>query len=87
MNILSYFRRLWNARQLPASAAVSHSKTEGTDRMLLGLQQLCATLPQGEAEVWLGDGQVNIALHWIPEEKRQDTQGRRLRLPRGSISC
>lgn len=35
----------------------------------MGLQQLCATLPQGEAEVWLGDGQVNIALHWNPEEK------------------
>ena len=83
MNILSYFRRLWNARQLPASAAVSHSKTEGTDRMLLGLQQLCATLPQGEAEVWLGDGQVNIALHWIPEEKRQGHPGEKAQAAEG----
>ena len=79
MNILSYFRRLWNARQLPASAAVSHSKTEGTDRMLKGLQQLCATLPQGEAEVWLRNGQVNISLHWIPEEKPQGLPGEKSR--------
>ena len=83
MNILSYFRRLWNARQLPASAAVFHSKTEGTDRMLLGLQQLCATLPQGEAEVWLGDGQVNIALHWNPEEKRQGHPGEKAQAAEG----
>ena len=83
MNILSYFRRLWNARQLPASAAVSLSKTEGTDRMLLSLQQLCATLPQGEAEVWLGDGQVNIALHWIPEEKRQGHPGEKAQAAEG----
>lgn len=43
--------------------------------MLQGLQQLCATLPQGEAEVWLRHGQVTISLHWNPAEKPQEIAG------------
>lgn len=74
MNMFSYFWRLWQARQLAVSAATS-SKTAGTDRMLQGLQQLCATLPQGEAEVWLRHGQVTISLHWNPAEKPQEIAG------------
>ncbi len=43
--------------------------------MLQGLQQLCATLPQGEAEVWLSNGQINLSLHWNPEVKTKGCEG------------
>ena len=75
MDLINCFRRLWHARQLPVSAAESPVKAEGIDRMLQGLQQLCATLPQGEAEVWLRNGQINMALHWNPEVKTQGNAG------------
>ena len=71
MNLINCFRRLWHARQLAVSAAESPVKTEGTERMLQGLQQLCAIMPQGEAEVWLSDGQINLSLHWNPKVKAQ----------------
>ena len=71
MNLINCFRRLWHARQLAISAAESPVKTEGTERMLQGLQQLCAIMPQGEAEVWLSDGQINLSLHWNPKVKAQ----------------
>ena len=71
MNLINCFRRLWHARQLAVSAAESPVKTEGTERMLQGLQQLCAIMPQGEAEVWLSDGQINFSLHWNPKVKAQ----------------
>lgn len=68
MNIFSRLRRLWSARQLPASAAASHAKADVTARMLQNLQQLCATLPLGEAEVWLCAGQIQVSLNWNPED-------------------
>ena len=71
MNLINCFRRLWHARQLAVSAAESPVKTVGTERMLQGLQQLCAIMPQGEAEVWLSDGQINLSLHWNPKVKAQ----------------
>ena len=71
MDLINCFRRLWHARQLAVSAAESLVKTEGTERMLQGLQQLCAIMPQGEAEVWLSDGQINLSLHWNPKVKAQ----------------
>lgn len=75
MNLINCFRRLWHARQLAVSAAESPVKTEGTNRMLQGLQQLCTTLLQGEAEVWLSDGQINLSLHWNPKVKTQGYEG------------
>ena len=75
MDLINCFRRLWHARQLAVSAAEFPVKTEGTDRMLQGLQQLCATLPQGEAEVWLSNGQINLSLHWNPEVKTKGCEG------------
>ena len=75
MDLINCFRRLWHARQLAVSAAEFPVKTEGTDRMLQGLQQLCAILPQGEAEVWLSNGQINLSLHWNPEVKTQGCKG------------
>ena len=75
MDLINCFRRLWHARQLAVSAAESPVKTEGTDRMLQGLQQLCAALPQGEAEVWLSDGRINLSLHWNPKVKTQGNAG------------
>ena len=77
MDLINYFRRLWNARQLPVSAAESSTKAGNTECMLHSLQQICAALPQGEAEVWLRSGQLQISLHWNPETKTQgNTQGK-----------
>ena len=75
MDLINCFGRLWHARQLAVSAGESPVKTEGADRMLQGLQQLCAILPQGEAEVWLSNGQINLSLHWNPEVKTQGCKG------------
>ena len=90
MVIFDCFRHLWHVGQ-PQSAAVKPAeKADATTRMLQNLQHLCATLPQGEAEVCLQSGQVNISLHWHPEEKAQGTtlgktQGKLLEKPQGPV--
>ena len=64
---MNLFTKIWHfcsARQLPTSTAASLSKVGGTECILQNLQQLCATLPQGEAEVWLRAGQIHVSLHW-----------------------
>lgn len=71
MNLFTKIWRFCSARQLPTSTAASLSKVGGTECMLQNLQQLCATLPQGEAEVWLRAGQIHVSLHWQPKEKSQ----------------
>lgn len=73
MILLNCFRRLWHVGQLQSAAVKPAEKADSTTRMLQDLQHLCATLPQGEAEVWLQSGQVNITLHWNPAEKLQGT--------------
>ncbi len=69
MNLFTKIWRFCSARQLPTSTAASLSKVGGTECILQNLQQLCATLPQGEAEVWLRAGQIHVSLHWQPKEK------------------
>ena len=69
MHFISYFRHFWNARKPLATTVQSAEKNDATTCLLKNLQQLCAVLPQGEAEVWLQSGQVNVSLHWQPEEK------------------
>lgn len=71
---MNLFTKIWHfcsARQLPTSTAASLFKVGGTECILQNLQQLCATLPQGEAEVWLRAGQIHVSLHWQPKEKTQ----------------
>jgi len=74
MNAIAHFWHLWKARKLPTSA-LSSTKVGNTERMLRSLQQICAALPQGEAEVWLHTGRLQISLLWNPEEKSQETSG------------
>ena len=68
MNFITSLWRLWNARQLPTSAAESQPEADVTDRMLSGIQRLCATLPQGEAEVWLRNGEITFSVKWATDE-------------------
>ena len=69
MHFISYFRHFWNARKPLATTVRSAEKADAIPCLLKNLQQLCATLPQGEAEVWLQSGQVNVSLHWQLEEQ------------------
>ena len=57
-------------------ASASANDQTSTARMLTQLQQLCATLPQGQAEVLMHAGGVQMNLTWQPEEKVQGTPGR-----------
>ena len=68
MNLFTSLWRLWNAKQLPTSAAVSQPESDKTDRMLTGIQRLCASLPQGEAEVWLRNGEITFSVKWATDE-------------------
>ncbi|EJX05914.1 helicase [gut metagenome] len=68
MNLFTSLWRLWNAKQLPTSAAASQPETDVTDRMLSGIQRLCASLPQGEAEVWLRNGEITFSVKWAADE-------------------
>ena len=36
--------------------------------MLTGIQRLCASLPQGEAEVWLRNGEITFSVKWATDE-------------------
>ena len=68
MNLFTSLWRLWNAKQLPTSAAVSQPESDKTDRMLTGIQRLCASLPQGKAEVWLRNGEITFSVKWATDE-------------------
>ena len=73
MNLFNSLWRLWNARQLPTSAAASQPEVDVTDRMLTGIQRLCATLPQGEAEIWLRNGEITFSVKWTADEATATT--------------
>lgn len=75
MNLFNSLWRLWNARQLPTSAAASQPEVDVTDRMLTGIQRLCATLPQGEAEIWLRNGEITFSVKWTADEATATTIG------------
>ncbi|EJX03041.1 helicase [gut metagenome] len=68
MNLFTSFWRLWHAKQLPTSAAASSSEADPNDRLFSGLQRLCASLPQGEAEVWLRNGEITFSVKWAADE-------------------
>ena len=75
MNLFNSLWRLWNARQLPTSAAASQPEVDVTDRMLTGIQRLCATLPQGEAEIWLRNGEITFSVKWAADDTTATTIG------------
>ena len=68
MNLFTSLWRLWNARQLPTSAAAPQPEADVTDRLFPGIQRLCASLPQGEAEVWLRNGEITFSVKWAADE-------------------
>ena len=68
MNLFTSLWRLWNARQLPTSAAAPQPEADVTDRLFPGIQRLCSSLPQGEAEVWLRNGEITFSVKWAADE-------------------
>ena len=83
MHFISYFRHFWNTRKPLATTVQSAEKADAIPCMLKNLQQLCAVLPRGEAEVWLQSGQVNVSLHWQPEEQTPGNMPDKLQGPAG----
>ena len=78
--LISTFRH-WFVQNRPVVEASQKASASAYDNssaihMLTQLQQLCATLPQGQAEVLMHAGGVQMNLTWQPEEKVQGTPGR-----------